>query len=166
MKKLLLASTAILFLGAGCSWLAPQQTASNAPFTVPTEVQANDATIPSAPNGAQRVNIDSLEKSIARILPQPAGKEVVAAYVRLAKQGYIAIRQDVQSAPGKILGHSDRIFAGENTDVPIRMTTASSTTYWAALFLDDGDSVFNETKDAIAKDSKGNLVQFTFKTME
>lgn len=81
---------------------------------------------------------------------QAPGRDVLISVVRLEKPGFVVIHDDVAGSPGKILGASSLFKAGETKNPePIKLskTTIDGETIYAMLHLDDGDSVFNATKD-------------------
>jgi len=163
MKKLLFVGAAIAITGAGC-FSSPAPTPSG-------QAVNNTPTAPIVtPNTQQppmmRVTVDPNEKTGASILPQSAGNEITIAFLRMEKQGFVTVHADENGKPGKLLGQSELLFAGENTQVPIRVKTAASTSYWIELRLDTGDKKLNEDKDLIAKNNQGGPVQYLFKTLE
>ncbi len=97
---------------------------------------------------------------------QLPGRSVSIAVVRLEKPGFVVIHEDNVSKPGKILGTSGALPAGEIKNItPIvlsRMTKDGETLY-AMLHLDDGDGVFDSAKDKPALDSlSGQPVMMIF----
>ncbi len=96
---------------------------------------------------------------------QASGPEVTIADAVAARTGFIAVYKDNNGKPGALAGTSQLMYAGETRNVPIHLKTASKTgeTYWATLFVDNGDKNFNEASDVAAKDSKGATISSSFK---
>ncbi len=90
------------------------------------------------------------------VADQMPARTVAVAVVRLAQPGFVAIHQDVNGMPGKILGVSGLLLAGETKNLPpiaLSRETANDETFFAMLHRDDGDGTFDEAKDAPAPDS-------------
>ncbi|MBI2068534.1 MAG: hypothetical protein HYT67_00270 [Candidatus Yanofskybacteria bacterium] len=84
------------------------------------------------------------------VAEQPPSNIVSVAIVRLGKPGFVVIHEDVNEAPGRILGVSDLIAPGETKDsLPITLSrsTLDGETIYAMLHFDDGDGVFDAAKD-------------------
>lgn len=95
----------------------------------------------------------------------PAGT-VAVAVARLEQPGFVAIHEDVDGTPGKILGVSGLLPAGETNNLPpiaLSRATRNDETLFAMLHLDNGDGAFEEAKDAPALDStSGEPVMMIF----
>jgi hypothetical protein len=100
--------------------------------------------------------------NLINISDQEAGSSVVVDLVVFEKPGFIAVHEDNNGQPGKIVGTSFLVDAGTKQDVVIRAPVAAGKTYYAMLHLDDGDKKFDATKDAAAKDSLGNQIMMKF----
>jgi len=93
---------------------------------------------------------------------QYPGNVVYLSSVQLAAPGYVAIHKDNNGQPGAIIGYT-RFDAGINTGkVTLTQPTVEGGTYYAMLHNDDGDGVFDATKDAPLKDSRGNVIMQIF----
>ena len=92
------------------------------------------------------------------VAEQVPSETVSVAVVRLQKPGFVAIHEDAAGAPGRILGTSGLLVAGETRNLaPIALSrmTKDGETLYAMLHLDDGDGMFDPAKDKPALDSVG-----------
>ncbi|MBI2674127.1 MAG: hypothetical protein HYX22_00080 [Candidatus Yanofskybacteria bacterium] len=93
------------------------------------------------------------------VAEQPPSNTVSVEIVRLEKPGFAAVHEDINEAPGKILGASGLIMSGE-TDDPFLITLSRSTldgeTIYIMLHFDNGDGVFDATKDKPVVDPVAN----------
>ncbi len=92
------------------------------------------------------------------VAEQSPSRNVSVAVARLEKTGFVAIHEDNAGKPGKILGTSGILQAGETknlTPITLSRVTADGETLYAMLHLDDGDGVFDPVKDKPALDSLG-----------
>lgn len=94
---------------------------------------------------------------------QYPGNVVYISSVQFAKDGWVVIHKDESGKPGAVIG-SMYFAKGIN---PGKITLTSSTVeggiYYAMLYSDDGDKVFDVTKDLPIKDSKGNIITKLFR---
>jgi hypothetical protein len=78
---------------------------------------------------------------------QMPGSRVVVKEVRLQKTSWIAVHEDREGAPGRILG-VQRLPAGETVDAVVDLLRpTTSGVYYAMVHTDDGDHVFNYQRD-------------------
>ncbi len=98
---------------------------------------------------------------------QPAGSRVLIRAAALAQPGWIAVHEDNNGTPGKILGAA-RVDAGEyaNGSVDLLRPTESGKAYYAMVHGDDGDKQFDHTKDLPVTDQSGNPVTVRFSTTQ
>ena len=85
----------------------------------------------------------------------PVGTLVPISYVNLESSGFVVIQQDDSDKPGKILGVSQLLQAGESTKIsPVSLSRVSKDKerLYAVLYLDDGNGTFDITKDKPAID--------------
>lgn len=90
------------------------------------------------------------------VAEQVPGRSVSVSVARLEKPGFVAIHEDVAGAPGKILGISSLLPAGETENLPpitLSRPTTDGETIYAMLHFDNGDDGFDTTKDKPALDS-------------
>ena len=93
---------------------------------------------------------------------QYPGNVVYLSSVQMQNAGWVAIHKDNNGQPGAIIGYT-RFDAGINTGkVTLTQPTVEGGTYYAMLHNDDGDGVFDATKDAPLKDSRGNVIMQIF----
>ncbi len=91
------------------------------------------------------------------------GNVVYISSVQLANGGWVTIHKDDAGKPGAIIG-SAYFEKGINPGkITLTSATVDGSIYYAMLRSDDGDKVFNESKDAPLKDSKGNIIMKLFR---
>lgn len=85
--------------------------------------------------------------------------DTVSVWVaRFEKPGFVVIHEDAAGSPGKILGISPLLLAGENKNLPpikLSRKTTDGETIYAMLHLDNGDGKFDAANDKPALDSVG-----------
>jgi len=102
------------------------------------------------------------------VAEQNVDKKVLVSLVRLKRNGFVVIREDAGKAPGAVLGTSDLLPAGETRDLPpivLSRVMIEGETLYAALYFDDGDGVFELSKDAPALDAAGGEPTMTIFTV-
>lgn len=90
------------------------------------------------------------------VAEQAPSKTVSVAVARFEKPGFVVIHEDTNTAPGKILGVSGLLMAGEaknSLQIALSRSTVDEETIYAMLHFDDGDGVFDATKDRPVLDS-------------
>lgn len=93
------------------------------------------------------------------VAEQIPGDIVSVQVVRLEKPGFVEIHEDNNGKPGKILGSSILLSAGETRNLPpIRLsrTTKDGETIYAMLHSDNGDGKFEAADDKPILDPVGN----------
>ncbi len=108
---------------------------------------------------------DSTAQEVNRIVmsDQYPGNVVYISSVQLAKGGWVAIHADNNGTPGEIIG-TQWFDAGINPGkITLTKPTVEGGLYYAMLHSDDGDKVFNATKDVPLKDSRGNTIMKPFR---
>lgn len=98
---------------------------------------------------------------------QDPGMGVFINSFSLAKDGWVAIHEDSLDNPGNILG-ARRFAAGtyENGLVELLRATEPGRTYYAMLHRDDGDRIFDHSKDLPVPATDGSLVMARFSTTQ
>lgn len=94
------------------------------------------------------------------ISEQTSGDSVSVQIVRLKNPGFVAVYEDFESKPGKILGVSGLIEAGEKENLPpiiLSRPTKGGETIYAILYLDDGDGRFDMVNDEQVIDPIGKI---------
>ncbi len=90
------------------------------------------------------------------VAEQSPSRTVSVAVARLENSGFVAIHEDNADKPGKILGVSSVLPAGETknlTPIALSRVTKDGETLYAMIHPDDGDGVFDPVKDNPAQDS-------------
>ena len=95
----------------------------------------------------------------------PLGTLVPISYAMLESSGFVVIHEDSSNEPGEILGASQLLAAGKNTQIsPVSISRMSKDKerLYAILYLDDGDGAFDFKKDKPAVDpvTGENIVMF------
>ena len=100
------------------------------------------------------------------IADQTPGQIISVAVARLEKSGFVVIHEDNAGQPGKILGTSGLLAAGENKNLPpisLSRLIKDGETLYAMIHIDDGDGAFDVAKDKPALDSvSGEPVMMIF----
>jgi len=97
-----------------------------------------------------------VDKNAIYATEQLPSQTVSVALVRLANPGFVVIHEDSEDMPGQILGQSVVLKAGETKNLsPITLSrsTKDGETLYIMLHFDDGDGLFNPTKDKPVLDS-------------
>lgn len=92
------------------------------------------------------------------VAEQAPGRSFSVAVTRWEKPGFVVIHEDANGAPGKILGVSSLLPAGETKNLsPITLSrsTRDTETVYAMLHFDNGDGSFDAKNDKPALDSVG-----------
>lgn len=98
------------------------------------------------------------------LVDQFSGESVVlVGYAVFAKPGFITIRDDKNGMPGSIIGTS-RLLSGRVEGERVKTTSnlQADRVYYAELVNDDGDELFDETKDLPVNDKEKSVVLMTF----
>jgi len=82
------------------------------------------------------------------------GTTIVVSVATLPANGFIAVHADNDGSPGPVIGHSDLLEAGENTDVTITldMPLTESSVVWPMIHIDmdgDGEYTFQPPDNAV-----------------
>jgi len=95
---------------------------------------------------------------------QPAGNTVEVNMITLSVTGWVAIHEERDGGLGNVLGagrFEPGIYLG---DISLLRNTVAGGTYYAVLYQDDGDKVFDKATDAPIKNADGQIIQSVFKT--
>lgn len=88
---------------------------------------------------------------------------VRVGFVVLAAPGFVVVFNDQDGVPGEPIGHSDWLEdGGEHLIVPLTETLQEDEVYYAMLYLDDGDRVFDAQMDTQAADSEDSVILMSF----
>ncbi|MES2216550.1 MAG: hypothetical protein V4481_04625 [Patescibacteria group bacterium] len=95
---------------------------------------------------------------------QYPGNVVYLGSVQLAKGGWVVIHKDNNGTPGAVIG-TQWLDAGlsAGTKITLTQSTTEGGLYYVMLHSDDGDKVFNETKDLPLKDSRDSVIMKPFR---
>lgn len=94
------------------------------------------------------------------VADQIPGDNILVQVAHLEKPGFVVIHEDNNGAPGKILGVSSLLGAGETKNLPsinLFRATKDNETIYAMIHLDNGDGKFDVTNDKPALDSIGGV---------
>lgn len=97
-------------------------------------------------------------KNAIYVAEQAPGQNIVVSVVHLGSPGFVVIHEDASGAPGKILGASGLLPAGETKNLSVALSRAATNneTVYAMLHFDNGDDKFNTADDKPAIDLIGN----------
>ena len=110
-----------------------------------------NATALSADDDRKALETESVfvESELVHIKDQSAGNTVFISRVELKGSGWVAIHDDIEDAPGSILG-AQRFDAGVyQGTVNLLRPTEVGDTYHATLWRDNGDNEFDHTQDIL-----------------
>ena len=97
-----------------------------------------------------------ISNSAIYVTEQTPGTRVSVSIVRLEKPGFVVIHEDAADAPGKILGVSSLLPAGETENLPpitLSRATTDEVTIYVMLHFDNGDGQFDAADDRPVLDS-------------
>lgn len=99
-----------------------------------------------------------VSKNAIYLTDQIPGENITVSVVHFETPGFVVVHEDLNDAPGKILGASSLLPAGETKNalpVTLSRTTKDGETLYAILHLDNGDGTFDAAKDKPAQDKVG-----------
>ena len=108
------------------------------------------------PNSTNDSTGQIIGRNAIYVAEQAPAKTISVAVARLEKSGFVVIHEDASDQPGKILGTSGTLKAGETKNLPplaLSRLTKDGETLYAMIHLDDGDGIFDAAKDRPALDS-------------
>ena len=94
------------------------------------------------------------------VAEQAPSLTLAVAVVRLEKPSFVVVHEDVSGIPGRVLGVSSVLPAGETdnlTPIPLSRLTQDGETLYVMLHLDNGDGIFDAVEDKPALDPVGAL---------
>jgi len=100
-----------------------------------------------------------ISNSAIYVAEQTPGTSMLVSIVRLEKPGFVVIHEDAAGAPGKILGVSSLLPAGETENLPpitLSRATTDEETIYAMLHFDNGNGQFDAVDDKPVLDSVDN----------
>jgi len=96
---------------------------------------------------------------------QPSGAtEVSVGFAVMQDPGFVVAFADDGGVPGRAVGASDLLppGGGEHVAVSLSEPLAQYGIYYAVLYRDDGDGIFDSLKDRQVTDASDNVVLMTF----
>lgn len=150
MNKLIVAIVVILILVGGGYYLMSQQSS--------TEVISDEG------GDVGNSMLMRLEDNAIYVADQKPGAEIKATVVNLKEAGYVVVHEIVDGKPGKIVGSSDLLPAGEHQAVSITLASAyeDGVRLIAMLHNDNGDSSFSAESDLSVKNKSGEVIMMEF----
>lgn len=100
------------------------------------------------------------------VADQTSGDSVQVSQVSFEKKAWIAVRDDMNGTMGNILGaylYQEGVVQNNPIDGLLRATKPASS-YYAVVYIDDGDMLFDFKKDTLLVDAQGTVVSKQFKT--
>ena len=137
-----------------------KETTGEATTPTPTPVAAKEPAAMPLPS----TNTPTDDAMIV-VAQQLAGTEVTLGALSLPQKYWVAIHEDTQGRPAKILG-AKSFAAGTHTGVKMKLVRATvpGQAYYAMLHADDGDGKFDAQKDMPVTKSGGAPVMVRFET--
>lgn len=111
------------------------------------EVQDNENVVEET--GGASGQFAKLANDAIVVMDQRPGDVVIASVVSLSKDGFVVIKKDEEGKAGGIIGVSEFLTVGAHSKIDIGTTESlmDGLTYYAELFEDNGDGVFDPKKD-------------------
>jgi len=111
----------------------------------------------------QNVSFDNTARSIEPKLiigEQKTINYILIQDALMPAPGFVAVFQNLNGKPGLLVGVSAYFPAGDNTSLVVLPNDKLQIgqTVMAAMYQDDGDKVFDQTKDRVAVDSNDKVV--------
>jgi hypothetical protein len=103
----------------------------------------------TAPPATVAVGVENGARVEALKVQSSDGASVSVEHVKLPSAGYVAVYADGEGAPGKSLGHSGLLAAGEHADVEVELDeklSASGTVFVMLHVEDNGNQRFDFPK--------------------
>ena len=119
------------------------------------------------PTLMQDSSMESQESTLF-IPTQPVGNTVFVEYVSLSQSGFVVIETSEDGQPGKVVGVSILLAPGYTSllQIPLFTPMGIDQTFFATVYLDNGDGRFTPGVDTPHYDSSGTLpLQQMFSTM-
>jgi hypothetical protein len=123
-----------------------------------------------APEGASMMMMapseeagDMMSGDMISVFDQAPGKIVTVDSVVLTTAGFVVIQTDESDVPGAVLGVSPMLFAEPTNlvDIPLTTELTLGTMYFATVYHDDGDGVFDLKTDFPAIDAYSGMPLMT-----
>lgn len=85
--------------------------------------------------------------------------------IQIGQPGFLVIRESETDQPGRVLGTSGLLESGrhENMSLPLSRTARNKEMFFASLYGDDGDGIFDITADVPLLREDGSLVTISFR---
>lgn len=98
------------------------------------------------------------------VLDQRPGDRVFVNAVNLSKNGFLIIKKDASGSPGAIVGVSEFLIAGDYSKIDVGTTEsmADGLKYYASLYADNGDGIFDPKSDTEVRSAGGDYVEMDF----
>jgi hypothetical protein len=116
------------------------------------------------PKNKEKTEI-STEKTVT-IKDQTPGEAVTVSQVSVINVSWLAVREDDNGSLGRILG-AVRLSPGFHSDitVPLLRGTVVNELYYVTIYEDDGDTIFDFSKDKLVTGASGQPQVFPFRTI-
>lgn len=162
-KHLWVALVAIIILAGGW-WYLDTRNKASAPENTSENTAEEPATIgnnpETPPQEGQATNVFEGNNALI-ISDQIAGSTAVNIdNVNLDEPGFVVISSADNS--GQILGSTKLLSSGKKQDleIPTRSTLLTNVKYQANIYIDDGDKLFNSSKDTKLTGTKSQITFF------
>ncbi len=110
------------------------------------------------------INNGSVDGYSLSVIDQSSGNVVHVSQAVLAQEAWVAIREDMNGGLGNILGAHWYPTGTHTGSVELLRGTGSGSTYYAVVYVDDGDKIFDHKKDVLLTDKKGQIFATKFRT--
>lgn len=159
-KKLVGIAIIAFLAGALMMWFAGGKN----PRVIVVEGDANDDT--QTMDATDKDKTTSNASGMLEARNQPPGDSVLIDAAILVQNGWVVIHEDRNGQPGNILG-ARRLGEGSHTgeQVALLRGTVGGLTYYAMLHNEDGDGVFDHTKDLPLRNESNEIIMARFETI-
>jgi hypothetical protein len=115
-------------------------------------------------DGMENNTISTNDNSAATIAvaDQFPGNIVYVSNATFGKNGFVVIHKDENGAPGKIIGSAYFAKGVNPGTVELTESLTEGGKYFAMVHDDDGDRIFDATKDLPSKDTSGAVIMKSF----
>ncbi len=168
-KKILVAALVGFLIGVGSVLVWNISRVEKTLETV-ADVEKVDTTGLETPNetvkkgGAAVVPVLTLGKSFVSVDDQPAGDLVQLTSVSLERDGWVAILESTDGQLGNVLGARRFPKGTSQGNIELLRGTVPGTLYYAVLYSDDGNRIFELGTDAQLVDSTKQPIKDSFTT--
>lgn len=138
------------------------ETVEPIPAPIPAPVPTPAPVTPPATMTPPVPTANTSSASTIIVQDQAAGRTVEIAQIKLDRVAWVAVHEETDATPGRILG-AVRLHTGNiNGTIELLRATEAGKVYYAMLHINDDDGVFDHKKDVPMTDTSGNPIMVKF----